>query len=917
MTFLLHDIPSIIINNIISTTLYNQQENLYKKFKLFLFRKQLRRDISNYISFHSDCYILSTELFENFVRNYNVIENILIHLLENNDSMTKNNFIEKLTVHFNCSGPSSSYKTVNDCNDVSHFLLFLYNKIDSFFKQKLSDKERYFLQKTITANEEIKAYIKLCTNKIDNKFNDLKESSFNNILKTTICEKQKTDNRFHYLNKNLNNIYGRDQHLALLYDFLNDSANFSFCVITGPAGIGKNKLAYSFMQQQKEKNNDWKMFFINTNTLNALTSCEDWNFTFNTLLIVDYAAQSQESLHKVFVKISKHERAFNHKLRILLLDRVGMIKKHNPNTNETIEEYPHWYKTIINPQRNDYYIDTDYISKFLFTEFIELEGLSDDDYKHLITDFYAFSKENNQTTNSLSLEQISKIIDFSRRTSNSLTNSRPIYIMLATDAVIHGLDISSWGPSHMMKDIYNRDRKQWKETIQDFTLFRSLENALIYATIFGEWIIGHPFEIAHNNVCLNIENGLQNPDRQGVITDWLIQMGELPNENKPWRLKSYEPDIVGEFYVLNQLKNCISSLNDWCNLIFCKLSKSKDFLQRACQDYINTDLGEFLITIFNELTKRITVEDVEKAEYTLTLWEFLFSETINKTNKGTALNNIFDISKKFFGRSEHIDETYVRLFIVSPSDHTNSWRKQHLPHLKQLYTKWSDSVIITSTYIDMLGAMASWSYRNGNLPKGNIYSKMLNTVIGHCNINDENILTNYINALGYIISGHYYMHDDTNIEAEIDDDFKLEVLVEKLKTEAHAVAYANAIKNTLTQQSKYTTDTRILKSIEQFCLHIQKWIQNKEWYIFRWNIGSILPFAIELLFSYNKPISAEKLLDNYLEIVTKYINIQYQSPELMIAHFSTGIDKLIKSEMIPPKVKKNILQKTENGYRVV
>ena len=57
------------------------------------------------------------------------------------------------------------------------------------------------------------------------------------------------------------------------------------------------------------------------------------------------------------------------------------------------------------------------------------------------------------------------------------------------------------------------------------------------------------------------------------------------------------------------------------------------------------------------------------------------------------------------------------------------------------------------------------------------------------------------------------MNDDADIEAEIDDDFKLEALVAELKTESHAIAYVDAIKKTIAQQSKYTEDHKIVKSI--------------------------------------------------------------------------------------------------------
>jgi len=208
-----------------------------------------------------------------------------------------------------------------------------------------------------------------------------------------------------------------------------------------------------------------------------------------------------------------------------------------------------------------------------------LEGLAESDYRHLINDYVSamhqkFLKTGKKKITYLSTEQISQIIGFSQRSSNSLKHSRPIYIILATDAVINGRDISSWNTTQMMKYIYDRDRKQWCDMIKDTLVLRGLENGLIYATIFGEWIVGNKLEIANGDACTDIENGLQDSNLSGPVKDWLMQMCELrPGETQSLKIKAYEPDIVGEFYVLKQLENCISSKNDWYNLIFNNLPK--------------------------------------------------------------------------------------------------------------------------------------------------------------------------------------------------------------------------------------------------------------------------------------------------------------------------------------------------------
>lgn len=913
------DIVSSLLLNIISNDLYQGRESVYRKCEWFFFRKRVSRDLRRYINCH-DGSVLTTDSFERFLERYNVVEKILAHVLGDGEAIAKKDYLNRLVRDFENSGQHKRQWSVLDLDLVFDFLCSLYNMVDIFCRKHLSYNERYSLQFVLSAKAEIKEFLNSFASEamkslhgIENDLIDLKEeSSFRRILESVGDIAVGSMNTFHYLNSQMIKIYGRNSQLALLNEFLDAPSNFSFCIITGPGGIGKSKLAFSFMQQEKEHRKGWNMHFINDVILSKMANCEVWNHNSNTLLIVDYAGTSLDLLHKSFVKIAEREKCFNYKLRIILLDRVGMTRKYDPNTNEVVVDYPYWYSFMIRPQKRDVYADAEYISKYLFEGFIELEGLSEEDYINLINDYVsAMSKrkphQQNQVCYSLLPEQISEIIDFSRRSSNALLHSRPLYIMLATDAIINGRDISHWDTTQMMQYIYDRDLKQWQDNIQDELILGALENTLTYSTIFGEWSIERSFRIGDRCVNEDIEKGLKRPDKRGPVKDWLAQMCEFQDCNI-WSLKmrAYEPDIVGEFYVLKQLEGCIASKDDWYELIFANLSKSKYFLERACQDYANTNLAMILVEILKALTSKVSVDHVAEAECVIRIWELFYTESEDKTLKGVALTGIQTICNKLLYQSRLIDETNIRFFYANPAEHINSWREHRFTDYKQFYKKWPDSPEIVITYIEVLGEMASWYYRNGNVPKGNAYSKTLNSVISQCSIHDGGVLVSYIDALGSIISGHYYMNDDANVEAEIDDEFKLETLVAELKTEAHAIAYIDAIKKTIVQQSKYTEDHKIVKSIEQFCKHINEWMEHEDWYVFRWNIGSVIPFAVDLLFTHKKRMSGENLFDNYLELIEKYIKIQYKAPNLMISHFSTGLDKLIKSPMIPEEVKAKI-----------
>ena len=910
---------SSIILNVISSDIYEGKLGICRKCELYFFRKRINKDIRRYINSH-DGSVLTTGAFENYLIRYNIVENILAYVSGYGDSIPKIDYMKELVTLFAHSGLQQKHCSIVSLNEISEFLCFLHDQIDVFYRKRLSENERYLLRAILSSKTEIMSYFDMLSRKaidslhsIENDLTKLKnDGSFSEILDSVDDMVTESKNTFHYLNSQMVKLYGRDSQLALLNEFLDSSSNYSFCVITGPGGIGKSKLAFSFMQQQKKYRTDWNMCFVNNSILSKMAICKQWNHRSNTLLIVDYAASAAELLHEIFVKIADNEIRFNYKLRVILLDRVGMTRKNDSNTNEVLVEFPYWYTNVVNPQTRDVYPDAEHISKYLFADFIELEGLSEEDYRNLISD-YVISMHKRKTNKDKHLitclepEQITEIIDFSKRSSNSHLNSRPLYIMLATDAIINGRDISRWGATQMMQYIYDRDRKQWRDSIQDDIIGGALENALMYSTIFGEWSIETLINIGDRSVNADIEKGLKTPGKEGAVRDWLAQMCECQDYNI-WSLKmrAYEPDIVGEFYVLRQLESCIATKKDWCNLMFDNLGKSRHFLERACQDYANTNLSKILLGILNELTSRVTKDYVVEAEWIIRVWEFFHTEVDDKTQKAVARTGIQAVCKKLQYQSKYIDETNIRFFYANPAEHTNTWREHRFPEYKQFYKSWPDSSDIASTYIEELGEMASWYYRNGNVPKGNAYSRILNGVISKCNIHDGSILIKYIDALGSIISGHYYMNDDADIEAEIDDSFKLEALVAEFKTESHAIAYVDAIKKVIIQQAKYTDDRRIDKSIEQFCTHVYAWMVHEDWFVFRWNVGSVIPLAVDLLFTHQKQLSGKKLLASYFSIFTKYIKTQYEIPNLMISHFSTGLDKLLKSPMIPEDIKTRI-----------
>ena len=142
----------------------------------------------------------------------------------------------------------------------------------------------------------------------------------------------------------LQDIWGRDVQIEKLCSFAeDDSHRFQFCVITGPAGIGKSKLVFHFSRIYQQKK-DWLVRNLNQKPLQGLCEKKNWTTEKNILLIIDYANE-QELLTDLLSKLSRlKEEGYWRKIRLILIAREGT----SPSIyNSHQKDFPKWYMDIV------------------------------------------------------------------------------------------------------------------------------------------------------------------------------------------------------------------------------------------------------------------------------------------------------------------------------------------------------------------------------------------------------------------------------------------------------------------------------------------------------------------------------------------------------------------------------------------
>jgi len=111
---------------------------------------------------------------------------------------------------------------------------------------------------------------------------------------------------------------GRENEMRELESFLTGDAQFAWCLLTGPGGAGKSRLALELCLTQEV---DWRAGFLDKSLLADRTFWLTWRPNRPTLLVVDYASAYAEQVGDLVRDLSRKRSVPNFPIRLLLIDR--------------------------------------------------------------------------------------------------------------------------------------------------------------------------------------------------------------------------------------------------------------------------------------------------------------------------------------------------------------------------------------------------------------------------------------------------------------------------------------------------------------------------------------------------------------------------------------------------------------------
>lgn len=399
---------------------------------------------------------------------------------------------------------------------------------------------------------------------------------------------------FHYRN-DIITFRGREEEQKEIYSFLDDERKLLWMSISGDGGSGKSKLMYH-MTQKLESNDCWKVIWLGEQSLQSIMSKDKFEYPINLLFVCDYGGQFAEKLGDFIERLCTFDNTYSEKIRLVILERDGF----NQDCDRLLK--PMWYRSFRGNISRNHCIDSTAFDK---NKSLKLNPLNDDDFRWIVKDYLAEKKT------SLSDEKINTVIEKAHEIDKK-TGLRPLLLLFVADAVADSGTAESWDLDALMKHVIKRYEDHWKNVIckGDKELFKAIKEITAYATAVGGWNmddeLGEPLKKSCEKLC----------ERED-INEIVCALCEKSEYDGIW--SPFEPDLVGEFYVLNYFnekmkkpkmtwKKYISDFSDICwensSVLFAW------FLSRCVQNYC---MQERFNTIFADDMEMFEPKDEKNA----------------------------------------------------------------------------------------------------------------------------------------------------------------------------------------------------------------------------------------------------------------------------------------------------------------
>jgi hypothetical protein len=337
---------------------------------------------------------------------------------------------------------------------------------------------------------------------------------------------------------------GRKKELDMLQKFLNSDKMFCWHALVGPGGVGKSRLSLEFCLRNGVA---YRAGILR----NLKFDFENWIPSQPTLLVIDYGSKDEERLREILGQLS--DRDFDFGVRVLVLDRDSSGHK-----------------------IGDLYDDDD----FRHTRFVDSHYLlnkSDENVAKGILEFF-YSEEGKQKPESWS-DHLSELHEID-------ASMRPLFAAYYADARAKGGCGREYSRKSLLYSVIKREENKFWTPCGVTEADKAL---LALATIVDG--ISTADDLTLPECVTSLKKLAEDKDRFKALNCKVVQDSNETKINQI--ISSWEPDLVGELFVLEFLKDDEDTgLNKYRRDILKTAWSAAPFdtaifLNRARQDYFD------------------------------------------------------------------------------------------------------------------------------------------------------------------------------------------------------------------------------------------------------------------------------------------------------------------------------------------
>ena len=518
--------------------------------------------------------------------------------------------------------------TLTQKKTVYSYLQMFLQIVEAYYLENIEDKMWFLAGKTVDdAMNHVQKYLK----KTENTIVDAVQyhGSFAEYI-DGIKQEPDNINAFHYRNELLK-FRGRETELKMLSEFIESDEELSWIAVTGSGGAGKSKLLYYFVKEMRI-NPKWKSVWIHAENCEQFARFPEWRYPCNLLVVIDYAGTAASDMGK-WLECLERSTYYPDKMRFVFIEREGIGENGN---------VPLWYQNLKGSGKQARCVERLGWKKYNGTPFFQLPALEHDQLEKIIEDYAKIHKK------VLSGEQRKWILEKAEEIDRKQGNPRVLIVIFTADAVLEGREYTNWDIPHLINEIIKKYREHWEKVTcrNDEKIFNALSEMLMFATAAGAWApddkIPELFADSSSVLC-----SMDSADLEQLICE--------VNEEKQFegKLKPLEPDLIGEYYVLDYWTKK-KYAKDYLANVFCILWKFPlhfaQFLNRCMQNYVRQDAFRYLFQ--NGMERLMPPENNELG--ILFLSRLLVILIVNQTKEDAeeSVRRLEELSGKYEGNEE-------------------------------------------------------------------------------------------------------------------------------------------------------------------------------------------------------------------------------------------------------------------------